>query len=184
MLKVPDELSGVGIQRERGIEVEGVVREPFVRRPQRAGVVGIARAEDREVVHRVVAPRNPDRSAIALLDGQPIPTVAARLGGTRDGVEPPGFLSRLRVERHDVISALEATGRADHHLSSGHQGATRQLLSRKESDTGSERRITHHAIPDDASGPGIERNDMGVGRRHIETSPVDRDAPLDARRHA
>src|SRR5580698_5398908 len=68
---------------------------------QRAGVIGLADAEEREVQLWIVAAGGPYRGAIALLERQSVPAFAAGLAGTRDGVEAPRLLAGLRIQRHD-----------------------------------------------------------------------------------
>ena len=132
MLEMPDQLAGVGIERERGVGVQAIVGDAgLVRRMhQRTGVVGLRRSEEDQVQRGIVAAGGPHRSAAALLERQPVPTVAARLAGLRDGVKAPGFLAGGGIQRDDHVAAGPLAFGSDDHLAFGHERTAGDLPTR------------------------------------------------------
>src|SRR6516162_9031004 len=175
MLKVPDELSGVGIERYRRIRVEGVVGDAGLtaRIAQRCGVVGLRRTEKREIELRIVATGNPYRSAVALVERQAVPTVAAWLAGPRDDVEPPRFLSGRGIKGDDHVTAGRSANGSDHNLAPGDQRPTGQAEAVFA--------IANCLIPDNLSVFDIESHDMHIRRRYVEAIAIDRDGTLHRR---
>jgi len=143
VLEIPLQGAGVGIERERGVGKEAVTADSwFARRvAQRAGVVGVTRAEERQVELRIVAAGCPDGGAFALLGRQTVPGVASSLPGARDGVEAPNLLAGLTVERDDVVAARGAAGETLHHLALRHERPTGQDKARPG--------LNERVIPDD-----------------------------------
>ena len=177
MLEEPDESSGIDVDGQRGVGVEAVVGDVFVASvAQRAGVVGLRRAEEGEVERAIVAARHPHRRTVALVERQPVPAVATVLARARDGVHAPGCAAGRGIERDDEIAAGRTAGRADHHLSVGHQRTSGQSIAGL--------RIGDGLVPHHAAGLRIERHDVRVGCRHVQSCAVDRDAALHRRRAA
>ena len=81
VLEMPDQLAGVGIERQRGVGVQAiVVNAGLLRRMhQRAGVVSLRRSEEDQVQRGIIAAGGPNRRAAALFERQAVPTVAAGL---------------------------------------------------------------------------------------------------------
>src|SRR6202044_3787574 len=106
-LEMPDQLTGVGIERERGVGIETIVGDArlFRRMHQRARVVSLRGAEEHQVQGGVVAAGGPPGSAVAFIEREPVPTVAAGLAGARDGVEPPRFLAAVGIQRYDHVAS-------------------------------------------------------------------------------
>ena len=176
VLEVPRQLARVGVQRQRGVEVQRVVVDAFEadRIAQRAGVVRVARTEERQVVLRVVAAGNPDRAAVAVLVGQAVPGVAPGRVGRRDGVEPPALLAGLRVEADDEVAAARAAGGAHHHRAARHQRAAGQAHALAGAD--------YLRLPFHRAGPDVERHHVQVRGRQVQPLAVDGHAALEARR--
>src|SRR5262245_35536108 len=105
MLKVPGELAGDRIERQRRVEIETVVGDATLLNgiPKGAGIVGIARSKQRQVLHGIVARRDPDGCTVSLFEREPVPAVSARRLGSRDRIEAPRFLPRFRVETGDEV---------------------------------------------------------------------------------
>src|SRR5690606_16326204 len=104
MLERPYELTRRGIDCERRVRVERVVRHTGLvdRLEERTRIVRVARAEIREPRLRIIAARGPDRRAGARLVRHAVPAVAARLARLRNRADPPQHLARLRVEADDL----------------------------------------------------------------------------------
>jgi hypothetical protein len=172
MLKEPYQPARIDVDRERRVRVETVVGDvPFIGRiAKRAGVVGLRGPEEREVERPIVAGRYPYRGAIPFLERQTVPRVTSRLPWSRDRREPPRFPSGLRIERDDEVAAGGATGGANHHLAirderpAGHAVTT--LV------------VGYRLIPHDVTALRVERNHVRVGRRHVQSSAIQRDPPL------
>ncbi len=167
MLEVPHKLARVGIEGQGRIEIERVVRHPFLvdEIAQRPGVVGVAGTEEREVVDRIVTPWDPDRAPVSLFEGEPVPAVTSGLARTGDRIEAPGLFTRLGIEGHHVGAAVDPPRGADHDLAFGDEWATRH--------PGTCFRIPDLGVPDHLARLDVERDDVDVGCRDIQTIPID-----------
>src|SRR4029077_11397858 len=87
-------------------------------------IVRLGDSEIGQVEGGVVAAGGADRAAVALLERQAVPTIAARLARLRYRAEAPGLGARLDIERHDEIASRHAAGGPLHHFALGHQRAT------------------------------------------------------------
>ena len=90
----------------------------------------------------------------------------------RNRAEPPRFFAGLCIERDDEIAAGRAACGAGDDLSFGDGHTTGQAVSLF--------LIRNWFVPDDVARPGVEGDDVCVGRAGIDLIAVDRDRALDA----
>ena len=165
MLIVPDEFSGIRVQRDGRVCIECVVVGAFHAVAQRLRVIGGRRTEEDEVGLLVIAARRPDRATFARLVRHVVPGVVVWLAWLGNGVEAPRFLAGRGVERHD--DGL-GSARSENHLAPGDDRAARHGVALL-ADTG---------VPDQGACLDVQRYDMSVGRRHEHQRAVDRDRLL------
>ena len=120
VLVVPDDLAGVGVERERRVVIEVllvVAAERELRRGDRH-----RRADVDQVGLGVVARDHPRADMPALLQRHIAPRLLARLAGSRDRSNAPELFAGLRVVRRDdarVAGRVRLTLPAGDHLAVG-----------------------------------------------------------------
>ena len=171
MLEIPGQRPVAGPQCHGRCRVQGVIERcgaaarPHPRLRLRHAPVG-------EVEIGIVGAGNPGLAPDAELIGQLAPRVAAGLTGPRDRVEFPRQHSGRGVERADpaaVVSEAVAAGEPLQHLAFDHDRSRVRRVPL--GPVGNGRR------PHLPAGAGVERHEMGVGRRHEHLVVVERDIP-------
>ncbi len=110
VLVVPDDLAGVGIQRQRGVVVQVllvVAAEQELRRGR-----ADRRADVDQVQLGIVARHHPRADVIAPLEGHVAPRLVARFARRRDRARAPQLLAGARVVRGDHAGVRAAFGLA------------------------------------------------------------------------
>jgi hypothetical protein len=108
VLVVPDDLAGVGIERERGVVVQVllvVAAQDELRRGDRH-----RRADVDQIERRIVARDHPRADVPALFERDIAPRLVARLAGSRNRPRAPQLPAGLRVERVITHESLVASG--------------------------------------------------------------------------
>ena len=158
VLVVPDDLAGVGVNRQRAVVIEVllvVAAERELRRGNRH-----RRADVDQVQLGIVARHHPGADVPALLHRHVAPRLVARLARAGNRVEAPQFLAGLRVVRRDDAGVAAGVGlalAARDHLAVGddRSAARRRALVR----------VEDLRLPDELAGPRVERVDEVVRAR-------------------
>ena len=108
VLEVPGQLAGLRIQGQRRVHIEGIIISTLDLLDERAGVIGLRRAEIDQVGGLVITAGHPDGAPGALFIRHAVPAIAF-LPVLGDGAETPYFLAGLAVDRHDEGMASART---------------------------------------------------------------------------
>src|SRR5690606_28486624 len=175
--EVPDQLAGVGVQRQRRVGVEDVA---VTRATDDLGVRdGHAGAVVDEAQFRVVRAGGPRGRTPAALGRHAVPR-GLDLGVVRvdERVEAPQLLTAVRVVGRDEAAAGRAGDAAargaDDDLVVGDQGTGREAVALLP--------VVYLDLPLDLAGEGVERDELGVDRREDDVVTPERDGVLLARR--
>ena len=173
VLVVPDDLAGVGVERERGVVVEVrlvVARQRELRRGNRH-----RRADEDPVQLRVVARHHPRAHVPALRHRHVAPGLVAGLARQRNRARAPHLLAGCRVVRGDDAGVVAGVGLAlapGDHLAVGDDrpGARARALLR----------LHHRRFPHHVAGVDVDGVDLIVGAAVDERAAPHRDVAVGA----
>src|SRR6185312_12161549 len=116
-----------------------------------------------------------------MLGGSAVPAIAARLPGTREGIEPPDCLAIFRIDGEDEAATVigVAAARPDHDLAMNDQGAAVDAKM-----VGHRQRIEYGLIPQNVTVADIKCDQMAVRGRYEQPVLVDRERLDDVRASA
>src|SRR5438034_1343982 len=162
VLEVRRQLSGVGIDRDRGGREE-VVTRALVAEPRR----GVAGAPIGQVQRRIVGAGDP-HGPTALLPGVAGPRLATLLSGGGNRVRLPRGLATVCIEGGDEAADAKLAARdTDHNLALGHEWGERHVVPSLP--------VLDLLLPHDLAGSGIQRHEHTVVGGEVDLVTVEGD---------
>ncbi len=162
-LEMPDQFAGPCVEDEHRVRVEIRAESDIWKEVRR-------RVGDREIDPArfgIERERRPDGTAADQLIARVAPCLRSRLARFRHGVEPPHRLAIRQPERPDPAAhaVLGARGSDDHQILED-DGRHRERLALG--------RIGGRALPQQVTGPRVERDERSVGRAADQPAVLDR----------